>query len=179
MEPISIYAATVGGIFLYLFLVRISPHIMRLADFLLDRTEILLAFLYSSASLLWAKYLTYAVFLPRHNIIGPCTRSVAVMHLAYAGVNLYCALLPADSLTETSQRAGNLSLINLIVAVASGCYDLCADTFGISRHVCQQVHRATAWMSVFLFLAHAMVASLANPPRMENSGLIVCIMSPD
>lgn len=175
MEPTSIYATAAGGVCLSLFLFRISSHLSRRAWYSLQLIGTLLAFFFDLTSLFLAKHLTYVVLLPRHRLLGLWTRSVAIMHLTYAGVNFACVFLPAGSLLEIAQRAGNLSLINLIVATGSGCCDLFADVFGVPRHVCQQVHRATAWMTTLLLTAHAVAGARATSGslRMEISGLAV------
>lgn len=175
MEPTSIYATAAGGVCFSLFLFRISSHLSRLAWYSLQLIGALLVFFFDSTSLFLAKHLTYAAFLPRHRLFGLWTRSVAITHLTYTGVNFACVFLPAGSLLEIAQRAGNLSLINLIVATGSGCYDLCADVFGVPRHVCLQVHRASAWMTTLLLTAHAIAGArtTSGSLRMEISGMTV------
>jgi hypothetical protein len=172
MDPTTVYATAAGGISLSLFLFRISSHLLHLAGNLLRLTSLLFAEILNSILLLLAKHLTYPFFLQRHGSFGPWTRGAVLLHSIYAASNLFCISFPAVSLTEIAQRSGNLSLINLIVSIGSGCFDLCTDVFGISRHVCHQVHRATAWMTTILLTTHA-IASLLNSSQTEVTGLTV------
>ncbi|EED22719.1 conserved hypothetical protein [Talaromyces stipitatus ATCC 10500] len=109
------------------------------------------------------KHLTYPFLLQRHRLAGPWTRAAVLMYLLYAAINLFCISFRAVSSSEIARRAGNLSLSNLIISFGSGSFDCCTDVFGVPRRVCQQAHRATAWMVTILLAIHITASLPANP----------------
>jgi hypothetical protein len=142
MDITSIYAATAGGVFISLFLLRIRPYLMQLTSITL---------------LLIAEHLTYPFLLRRYAVVGPWTRGGVLIHLIYAAINLLCLCFRALSLVNTAHRAGTLSLINMVALFASGHLSFYPATLGISRRICQQIHRATAWMAGILLSFHIIV----------------------
>jgi hypothetical protein len=91
---------------------------------------------------------------------------------------MFCIGFKAPSIYTASLRAADLSLINLIPAVAGPHLSFLADIFGLSLTTYRRVHRSFGIMSCFLLSLHVftMIANRTQFPLhlAENLwGLIV------
>lgn len=145
MEIITVYAIAAGGIFSVAILVRCLY---------------CLAPLKSVVSILLSKHLIYPYFLARHHFVGPWTRAGVLISLLYLASNIFCLLFDVSFASDIGRRAGDLSLVNMVVLFATPHLGLLADIIGLSLHSCQKIHRAAGGMSILLLTIHIVIAIL-------------------
>lgn len=83
------------------------------------------------------------------------------MYLSYVTVNIFLMFFKSLALKAAGNRAGTLSLINIVFLVASFYLSNIADLLGVSLRNCRRIHRAIGWMLLVLVLFH-ITATLVN-----------------
>ena len=102
-----------------------------------------------------------------HLNIGPWHLHTVLLLALFLGVNAYLILFNGFfklvSVEETSIRAANLSLINLVPVMAGPSQSRLASTvFGVSLKTFQKVHRSLALVSTLLVALHIAAAIVAR-----------------
>jgi len=163
MNITQVYAVAAGSFFLCLVLFRIRHYVN--------------SFL-KAVHLQASQYLIYPQLIHRQRYLDPWSWADGLLQLSYIAVNMFCIGFKAPSIYTASLRAADLSLINLIPAVAGPHLSFLADIFGLSLTTYRRVHRSFGIMSSFLLSLHVftMIANRTHFPLhlAENLwGLIV------
>ena len=124
------------------------------------------------------KYFAYSYLIRRHRFIGPLTPAFLLIVSFYVTANVFCLTFRAASLMEAATRAGQLSLINLLLPLAGFHLSFLADFTGLSLKDYKTLHQATGLMSLLLGLIHVLILAQNKPFSLgipENLfGLVVC-----
>ncbi|KAF3481558.1 uncharacterized protein GIQ15_04317 [Arthroderma uncinatum] len=139
MDHTLIFAIAASGIFLLFALVKIAS--------CLARRE--------TVSVKFAKCLTYPYFLGRHHAIGPWTRCEFLLHLLYVAANAVLLGVPSPSAPSVSQRAGTLSVVNMVFLFTGMHPAFYPDLLGITLRTRRGFHRAAGWAVAALSVVHA------------------------
>lgn len=151
MQILTIYAAAAGGILLSVVVARVVSKFGPWS---------------SAINVFVSKHFAYPYALDRHKLLGPWTRAGILMHLTYVTLNIFLVIFKSPALKAAGNRAGTLSLINIVFLVASLYLSNTADLLGISLKNCRRIHRATGWMLSALVLFH-IAAMLINQKRKD------------
>lgn len=142
MDITEKYAITIWGVFLFLLLANFR-RLLRLC---------------TQAFLLLITRLSYVRILRRFKHIGPWHINTIFLLAFFFGGNVYLTFFNGFfklvSVKETSARAANLSLINLVPVIAGPSQSFLASLFGLSLRSFQKIHRSLALLSLFLVLVH-------------------------
>jgi len=162
MDIPQIYATAAGGFFLVFVLINLLSRRVR-----------------ERIALFVSKHLTYPYFLHRHRLLGPWTRSGALVQLIYIALSAFCLGFRVPTLSEAGLRAGNLSLANMIPLFAGPHLSFLADMLGFRLGTYRRIHRSAGLMSFALLLFHILIVavqrtsfSLRIPEHLY--GMIVC-----
>jgi hypothetical protein len=165
MDTTQIYAIAAGSIFFCLLLLRTRRYI-----------KPFLKIVNVQAS----QYLIYPQLIHRHRYLGPWSWADVLLVLSYIAINMFSIGFKSPSVHAASLRAADLSLINLVPALAGPHLSFLADIFGLSLTTYRRIHRSFGIMSCFLVSLHVftMIASRVPFPlhKVENLwGLIVSV----
>ena len=157
MDITQIYAIAAGAIFSLCIIVRAA---------------LLFVQLLRPWNMFLAKFFFYPLVLRRHRFFGPWTRAQVFFHLLYLAVNIFCTTFQLSTVRELGDRAGTLSLINMMPSYFTYHLSFISDVLGLSLLTYRHIHASTGAMSVFLGLLHAIVnvANTANLNLFSASG---------
>ena len=127
-----------------------------------------------------SKYFAYSYLIQRHRFIAPLTPMFLLVVSLYIAVNVFCLTFGTVSLMEATGRAGQLSLINLLLPLAGFHLSFLADITGLSLENYKSLHNVTGLMSLLLGLIHALMLTQDKPFSLDVSenlfGLVVCVI---
>ncbi|KAM7182724.1 ferric reductase [Rhypophila sp. PSN 637] len=108
--------------------------------------------------------LSYIRILRRFKHIGPWHINTIFLLAFLIGLNVYLTFFNGFfnlvSVKETSARAANLSLINVVPVIAGPSQSFLASPFGLSLRSFRKIHRSLALLSLLLVLVHVAAAML-------------------
>ncbi|CAG7978344.1 unnamed protein product [Penicillium olsonii] len=154
MEATFIYAIIAGSIFLLLI-------ILKLWQMLLPWQ--------STLKRAFARHITYPYVLQRHRLMGPWSRGIVFIHIAYFVSHVVIILFQDRSLVNIRARAGVLSLVNLILPLSAIHLSYLADILGLSLRNYRRLHRSVAWMCSGLLLIHVGASFLEGTANVTTS----------
>ncbi|CAG8236827.1 unnamed protein product [Penicillium olsonii] len=102
----------------------------------------------------FARHIKYPYVLQRHRLMGPWSRGIVFIHIAYFMSHVVIIRFQDRSLVNIRARAGVLSLVNLILPLSATHLSYLADILGLSLRNCRRLHRSVAWMCSGLLLIH-------------------------
>jgi len=150
MENTEKYAITIWGVFLVLLLANFRR----------------LLKLFTRAFQLLLTRLSYVRVLHRFRHIGPWNLNTIFLLAFFLGLNIYLTFFNGffklASIKQSSARAANLSLINLVPVIAGPSQSFLASIFGLSLRTFQKVHRSLALVSLLLLLVHVVAAIISQ-----------------
>jgi hypothetical protein len=139
---ITYFLAFCGAVFL-LLCYRFRSVLVRLRDFL--RFPIL-------------KYLTYPV------VVGGWNRAELVLLMIYLTMNVLCLWFRSPSLLASGNRAGSLSLINLIFQSAALHLDSLTNSLGLRWCAVRHLHGSIGIVVILLLAFHVVAAIVSSTP---------------
>ncbi|OCT49043.1 hypothetical protein CLCR_04721 [Cladophialophora carrionii] len=155
MDFSEVYAIAIGAVFGAALLLNGWPWISRCVRPL---------------SPLTSKYLVYRYVLHRHRFMGPWSLAGVLLQLIYVTGNILCIALRMrhgqtriSTLSQAGQRAGTLSIINLIPLFAGLHLSALSDLLGVNLRTVRQIHRSAGVMASLLMVFHALVALRSQP----------------
>jgi hypothetical protein len=148
MEIAQIYAIVAGGVFLVLIIIQGFPFIQRILQ---------------SVAIIISKYLTYPFIVRRHRPLGPWTPADVLLQLLYISLNVFCVTFRVTSFNEVGDRAGTLSIINMVPLFFGLHLSFLADLLGLSLSSYRRIHRSAGIMSFALVALH-LFAAVHNDP---------------
>ena len=164
MEATQIYAIAAGSIFVVLTILNLLLCILQK---------------FYACNMLLLRHLIYPFFIRRHRFVGPWTRLGALLRVIYLTANIFLSIFPVLSLSEVANRAGHLSLINMMPLFFGPHLSFLADIVGVPLHTYQSLHGASAAMTVVLGVTHVVLGALHKSTyfrfaeRSQVAGLIV------
>ena len=164
MEISQIYAIAAGSFFALLTIV----------NFLLCVAQKI----YSCNSAIF-RHVLYPFLLRRHRVIGPWTRNGALWRTFYLVANILFTVFPSLPLLKMADRAGHLSLINMMPLFFGPHLSFLADTLGVSLQTYHRLHGASAAMTIILLGTHVALGAFGGPcyrrfvDQSQVAGLIV------
>ncbi len=164
MDIIQVYAVAAGGILFIFVLINLLPYLAPLGKHI---------------SLFTLKHLTYPYLLHRHRFVGPWSRAEILIQAVYLTVNIFCLSFRVSGMAEASNRAGTLSLVNMIPLFASPSFSFLADRLGVPFKVYRCAHRSAGFMTFTLVLIHVLsVVSHGSFSLSQPQHLFAVIVSP-
>jgi hypothetical protein len=156
MDITQIYAMAIGGFFGLLLALRTITSLVRILQ----------------PYMLLVKHFFYPLVLRRHRFFGPWTRAQVFCHLFYLTINLFCSTYQVSTVQEAGDRAGVLSLINIMPTCLGWHLSFISDILGLSLLAYRHIHASTGAMSVFLGLFHVGInmANIKNLSLFSASG---------
>ncbi|CAG8079570.1 unnamed protein product [Penicillium salamii] len=140
MEATCIYSIVIAGIFILIILVSCLRALAPLGSYL---------------KLKLGRHLTYPYILRRHRLLGPWSRGIFCLQLAYISTNLVVLLIEGLSITSIRDHIGNLSL-----------------------HNARRLHRSMGRMGATLLLIHvgaSLLKKRADTSLIDSDGLSTVI----
>ncbi len=150
MEITLIYAIALGGVLLIPSLINLLPWL----PYLTFSTP---PFLQQTL-----RYLTYPYLVRRHRFFGPWTFAGLVIQLVYIACNSFCVGFRVSDIAKAGVRAGNLSLINMILLFLGPHLGFLADILGITLSTFRLIHRSAGVMSCGLVLFHVLAVLVSH-----------------
>ncbi|KAJ5646729.1 hypothetical protein N7490_003101 [Penicillium lividum] len=147
MDFLIFYAIAAVSLLTLLFLIRITPSLLKVFGFL---------------SFINTKHLTYPYLWGRHKLVAPCTRADALLHVAYTVLNIFFVAFKLPSATAARDRAGTLSVLNIGFLFLTHHLGFLANALGLSLATCKRIHRAVGWMTGILLLIHVVMAFIVR-----------------
>ncbi|CAG8364277.1 unnamed protein product [Penicillium salamii] len=163
MEATYIYSIVIAGIFILIILVHCLRALAPLGSYL---------------KLKLGCHLTYPYILRRHRLLGPCSRAMFCLQLAYISTNLVVLLIEGLSITSIRDRGGNLALINLIFPLSALHLSYIADVLNLSLHNARRLHRSMGRMGATLLFIHvgaSLLKQRAGVSLIDSDGLSTVI----
>ena len=148
MEITELYATAAGGVFLAFIVLNFVPYLKQLEE---------------PVRLFIAQHLTYPFLIRRHRFLGPWTRAVVLAQSVYTASNLFCICFRVKGLSEAGDRAGTLSLINMIPVFAGPHLSFLADVLGVSLTTYRLIHRSASLMTYSLVVFHVFAVVVHRP----------------
>ncbi len=139
MDVTQLYAIVAGGLFALLTVLNFCFRLWKITQ---------------KCSAVVLRYIVYPLFLRRHRLMGPWSRSGFLLRFAYIAANIFCSGFRIVSVPEASNRTGTLSLINMLPLFLGPHLSFLAVMMGLSLHNFQAVHGSSAFVSVLLSAAH-------------------------
>jgi hypothetical protein len=145
MDITLLYAIGLGSVLLIPLLANIGPWLPCVT--------------FSTPSLLQrlSRSLTYPHLIRRHRFLGPWTCLDLMIQLVYIALNSFCVVFRVSDIEEAGVRAGNLSLINMVLLFLGPHLSHLADILGISLRNVRVMHRSAGLMFSSLILVHVFV----------------------
>ncbi|KAH6970371.1 hypothetical protein BKA56DRAFT_496850 [Ilyonectria sp. MPI-CAGE-AT-0026] len=173
MDSITIYAISLCGVFVAVFLVaNLLPISIRLLKWFCR--------VVSRSLLVIFHYTHYRHVINRHSAVGPWVLSAVLANIAYIVGNIICLNPQAENVVT---RAGLLSLINMAPLFLGSHLSFLADLFGLPLRTFRHIHRSCGLMSAALVLVHAVLVatkqgsfSMNNlPNKLAVTGAVVIV----
>ena len=163
MDVSYIYALTTGGAFLLLFIIRSASWLVGSI---------------SQRRLTIIKHALSYYIVERHRLFGPWTRNQLLLVLLVLVVNTLSTLIGTSTIEDTGNRAGILSLINLIPCYFGFNLSFAGDLLGISPRSYSRIHALAGLMSSMLGLLHMIIeiATKANLSLFRASGQLLSFL---
>lgn len=142
MNVTQIYAIATGVIFSLCIIVHMA---------------LLFVWLLQPCNMFVVKFFLYPLMLWRHWFFKPWTWVQVFFHLLYLAVNIFCSTFQVSTVREVGNRAGTLSLINMMPFYFTYHLSFISDILGLFLLTYHCIHASTGVMSVFLGLVHAII----------------------
>ena len=154
MDPAQIYGIVAGGMFAFLFLLRLYETLLR---WIQNRT---LFYIF--------KYLIYPTLYRRRRFLEPITRWQLFLTLVYWLGTATCNVVGVRSISCAWNRAGVLSVLHLIPLLFSSRLSFAADLIGLSLTNYFKLHKSLGFMAILQGLIHILIYVTHHKFRISN-----------
>lgn len=163
MEITKIYAIATAGFFATLLMIRFG---------------VILQQALWRYNLLFFKDFLFALLVRRHLFFGPWTRAQAISIVLYTIANVVGIAVGTTDVKNASDRAGVLSLINLIPCYFGLHLGFASDLLGLSLRTYRQFHASAGSMSFVLGLLHVIInlATIGESDLFQASGQLLSFL---
>ena len=164
MEITQIYAIATMGFFAALLLIRFG---------------VILQQSLSRYNLLYFKDFLFALLVRRHRFFGPWTRVQAISVVLYTIANVAGLAVGTTNVKDAGDRAGVLSLINIIPCYFGLHLGFVSDLLGLSLRTYRQFHASAGSMSFVLGLLHVIInlATVGDTELFQASGQLLSFLA--
>lgn len=167
MDPFTIYALVIGGVFAALFIlntIRLSPILLR-----------------SRFAKQIFRHIVWPVLIPRTRLTPPITRGDAIVQSFYWGGTIVANVFRVQNLPQAASRAGSLTILHLVPLMAGSRLSFAADMIGLSLRTYQYLHNTLGVMLTAQLLSHIALLLKCGRVRILESrdrfGVIVRLLS--